>query len=236
MGFEADVELPEDFQGILPLFPLPNFVLFPFAMQPLHIFESRYRALLADALAGQRLIAMGRLSPGWQSDYEGAPPVEDHVCIGRIVSHAPQADGRSNILVLGLSRAVIQQELTTDLAYRQVEVELLHDQYHSDAAEQRAQLNRQLRDTFRRLLPSSPSAREQFEDLLSGDLPLGLLTDIVAFSLQLSLEFKQELLAQVDVAARARRLLETLVAELQQPTNPLQYRARLGFPPKFSDN
>ena len=63
----------ESFSGTARLFPLPNLVLFPHVMQPLHIFEPRYRSMLEDALASDGLIAMALLAPGWENDYEGRP-------------------------------------------------------------------------------------------------------------------------------------------------------------------
>ena len=61
----ADHPPLSDFAGTARLFPLPNLVLFPHVMQPLHIFEPRYRQMTADALAGDRLIAVVLLKPGW---------------------------------------------------------------------------------------------------------------------------------------------------------------------------
>ena len=55
----------ENFTGTVRLFPLPNLVLFPNVAQPLHVFEPRYRQLMADSLAADRLIAMALLQPGW---------------------------------------------------------------------------------------------------------------------------------------------------------------------------
>jgi len=60
---------------LLPIFPLPNVVLFPNVFLPLHIFEARYREMVADALKSDRLIGMVLLRPGWQRDYEGRPAV-----------------------------------------------------------------------------------------------------------------------------------------------------------------
>src|ERR1700749_756438 len=88
------------FSGVVRLFPLPNLVMFPHVMQPLHIFEPRYRELLADALAGDRLIAMTMLAPGWESDYEGRPPLLPVGCLTRVAMHQPQAEERSNVLLL----------------------------------------------------------------------------------------------------------------------------------------
>ena len=53
----------------IPIFPLPNVVLFPNVFLPLHIFEPRYRDMVTEALGGDRLIGMVLLKPGWQADY-----------------------------------------------------------------------------------------------------------------------------------------------------------------------
>ena len=86
-AFEEYKFTPAEFSGIVRLFPIPNLVMFPHVMQPLHVFEPRYRDLLEDALANDRLIAMAVLEPGWESDYEGQP---FHVGIDR---QAAQASG-----------------------------------------------------------------------------------------------------------------------------------------------
>ena len=62
--------------GSLPLFPLPGLVLFPGTVLPLHLFEPRYRTLIADCLAGpSQRIVIAQLKPGWRGDYEGRPPI-----------------------------------------------------------------------------------------------------------------------------------------------------------------
>src|SRR5262245_53587958 len=65
--FELPAEL-EHFSGRIPLFPLPNLVLFPHILQPLHIFEPRYRKMVADALTSERLLALALLKPGWERE------------------------------------------------------------------------------------------------------------------------------------------------------------------------
>ncbi len=74
---------------LLPLFPLPNVVLFPNVFLPLHIFEPRYREMVADALASDRLIGMVLLKPGWEHEYEGRPPVYPIGCSG-VITHVDQ--------------------------------------------------------------------------------------------------------------------------------------------------
>ena len=94
----------------LPLFPLPNVVLFPGVYLPLHIFEPRYRAMVVDALDGDRLIGMVLLRPGFEEDYEGRPPVFDVGCAGVITHHERLQDGRFNIVLQGTERFRIRDE------------------------------------------------------------------------------------------------------------------------------
>src|SRR5690606_41500295 len=89
---------------LLPLFPLPNVVLFPDALLPLHIFEPRYRTMVADALDSDRHIGMVLLRAGFERDYEGRPPIFDGGCRGVIVHWVRLDDGRYNILLRGLER------------------------------------------------------------------------------------------------------------------------------------
>ena len=89
----AELEFNADtFSGVARLFPLPNLVLYPHVMQPLHIFEERYREMLEDALAGDKLIAMAVLEPGWETDYESRPPIAKYACLGKVVAHHRHAE------------------------------------------------------------------------------------------------------------------------------------------------
>jgi hypothetical protein len=88
----------------IPIFPLPNVVLFPNVFLPLHIFEARYRTMVSEALAGDRIIGMVLLQPGYEADYDGRPPVFQVGCAGVITHADPLADGRFNIVLRGLER------------------------------------------------------------------------------------------------------------------------------------
>jgi Lon protease-like protein len=88
----------------IPIFPLPNVVLFPNVFLPLHIFEPRYRAMVTDALASDRIIGMVLLRPGFEADYAGRPPVYPIGCAGLITHSEPLADGRFNIVLRGLEK------------------------------------------------------------------------------------------------------------------------------------
>ncbi len=94
----------------IPIFPLPNVVLFPNVFLPLHIFEARSREMVADALAGDRIIGMTLLRPGYESNYEGRPPVYPVGCAGVITHSEPLSEGRYNIVLRGLEKFRITGE------------------------------------------------------------------------------------------------------------------------------
>ena len=216
---------PEEFSGRARLFPLPNLVVFPHVMQPLHIFEPRYRAMLEDSLAGDRLIGMALLEPGWEKDYEGRPPLRQVGCLCRVATHHRTEDGSYNVLMLGLRRMVIERELTCKTAFRVAEVRLCEDEYPDAAADERTELQRRLLEAFKQMLPRVPEAYEQLDQLLGSQISLGMLTDIVSYTLDLGLDFKEQLLLETGVDRRAELLLERFA------------RARNSmFPPEFSAN
>src|SRR4051812_11448112 len=108
----------------IPIFPLPNVVLFPNVFLPLHIFEPRYRAMVADALKGDRMIGMTLLRPGFEADYDGRPAVYETGCAGLITHSEPLADGRYDIVLRGLEKFRIVEE-DTSRPYRLARVEAL---------------------------------------------------------------------------------------------------------------
>src|SRR5688572_4815088 len=108
----------------IPIFPLPNAVLFPNVFMPLHVFEMRYRAMVADALAGDRIIGMVLLKPGFERDYEGRPPVYPIGCAGVITHSEALPDGRFNIVLRGIEKFRISSE-DASRPYRLAQVEPL---------------------------------------------------------------------------------------------------------------
>jgi Lon protease-like protein len=107
---------------LLPLFPLPNVVLFPNVFLPLHVFEPRYRSMVADALTTDRLIGVVLLKPGWEPDYQGRPAVYPIGCSGVITHVEHLTDGRYNIVLRGVERFRIVSE-DHSLSYRRAIVE-----------------------------------------------------------------------------------------------------------------
>ena len=221
---------PGDFSGKVRLFPLPNLVMFPHVLQPLHVFEPRYRELVEESLDGDRLIAMAVLAPGWESNYEGRPDLHPVACLGRIASHQRLEDGRFNLLLAGLKRVELVRELPAEKLFREADVDVLDDSYPASAAAKRPTLQRRLADAFRRKLSDANQLQKQLDELLSGEISLGMLTDVLAFTLKLKLEVKLALLRETEVDRRAEMLLSAIeaVASGENPAGK--------FPPDFSLN
>src|SRR5688572_10359904 len=113
----------------IPIFPLPNVVLFPNVFLPLHIFEPRYRQMVNDALAGERMIGMVLLQPGYEEDYERAPAIYQIGCAGLITHVERLSDGRFNIVLRGLERFRIigEENPTSTILYRRALIAPLAD-------------------------------------------------------------------------------------------------------------
>ena len=111
----------------IPIFPLPDLVFFPHTVLPLHIFEPRYRRMIAECLASDRRLAVVMLKPGWERDYEGSPPVHPVAGVGRIIQCERLDDGRYNILLRGDDRIRIEEELPSGKPYRVVRAVVLQD-------------------------------------------------------------------------------------------------------------
>jgi hypothetical protein len=103
----------------ISIFPLPGAILLPGMQLPLHIFEPRYRALVGDALARDRMIGMIQPKSGG-----GNPPLFEIGCLGRIGDVEALEDGRYNIVLEGLQRFKLVRELEVATAFRQIEAEL----------------------------------------------------------------------------------------------------------------
>ncbi len=221
------------FSGVAPLFPLPDFVLFPQVTQPLHIFEPRYRQMIADVLAGDRLVALGTLKPNWDQLYETkTAPVFTDVCLGRVMLDREMDDGKYIILFRGLCRARIRVEKLTATPYRQVELELRFDKYANTPEIDRSSRRAELLEALVATLPDVEKSRETTEAALR-DLPLGVLADLIASSLKIPTESLIKLLTESHVDLRTDLLLDILRA---QSRSQCERAASRKFPPDFSAN
>jgi Lon protease-like protein len=95
---------------VIPIFPLEVTMLFPGVSRPLYIFEPRYRAMVADALKGDRIIGMTTLKPGYEANYQGRPPISPIGCAGVITDVEELSGGRFNIVVRGLVKFRVTSE------------------------------------------------------------------------------------------------------------------------------
>lgn len=221
----------EGFNGTARLFPLPNLVFFPHVMQPLHIFEPRYRQMTADALASDRFITLVLPKPGWESNYGGVFPIHSIGAIGKIVSDQKLEDGRYNILLKGLSRIQVVEEIQHSKLYRKARVELL-----AEVPVPGPLIDRKWRQQLAKKVPlwfaDQTAVHEQFHKLLSSDLPLGPLCDILAFALPIDVEVKQTLLEELEVEERLAQLMHHMKGNDAQSKDSPDRK----FPPEFSEN
>lgn len=199
----------------LPLFPLPTTVLFPTVFLPLHIFEPRYRDMVADALAGDRMIGVVLLREGWQKDYEGRPAVYPIGCSGVITHVERLRDGRYNLVLRGLDRFRIAIE-DHSKRYRRATIETLPDARITD--DDRQELRR-LRGRLESLMAPTLE-RAGAESPMTSAMPDEDLVNALAQYLDLDPIEKQALLEADGIVARATALVELLDMRLLMARSP----------------
>ena len=193
----------------VPVFPLAGAVLFPRAHLPLHIFEPRYRAMVRDALAGDRLIGM--VQP---RDSKEPPALFETGCLGRIIGADELDDGRYNIVLEGLSRFRIAREAAVETLYRQVDAD---SGGFADGEEaeplglaQRAELEREARryaDVLGYSVEWDAVARLDDENLVNA------IAQVAPFDTG----SKQALLEAPDIAARCELLVQFMQFQRMVP-------------------
>jgi Lon protease-like protein len=176
----------------LPLFPLPNVVLFPGVALPLHVFEPRYRAMLADCLATHRCIAMALALEGGER-----PRLARVAGAGRVVHHQPLPDGRSNILLHGVARVAFE-ELPFVAPYRRARARVL-EEVDSPVQAVRTMLHA----AASAFLAEARRHRFEIDFELPPDASVSATADLCAHHLVLDTAARQRVLEELDVAARA---------------------------------
>ena len=192
----------------VPIFPLAGALLFPRSQLPLHIFEPRYRAMVRDALASDRLIAMVQPKDG-----EEPPTLFDIGCIGRISSCDELDDGRFNLVLEGLSRFRVAREASVGTPYRQVDADRSGFDEDNDAVlgiVQRAEVEREARtyaDSLGYLVDWDSVARLDDEMLVNGICQIA----------PLDVGSKQALLEARDLPLRADLLVQFMQFQRMAP-------------------
>lgn len=206
---DESLEIP----GEVPLFPLPEMVLLPGEPMPLHIFEDRYKAMTETALAGERMIVMGHLKPGWDKPRVTNEETYNVAGVGQIVMDERLHDGRFNLILLGLKRIRIKQ-ITQQKPYSKALVEVIEDRCSDTSSAVLASLEHDIIEAARQILKvrkndklSLPEGFPAFETIVPGALPLGTLCDFAAASIFLPPTEKQMILEEIDVIKRAQTLL-----------------------------
>lgn len=196
----------------LPLFPLPEGVLLPYELLPLHVFEPRYREMIADVLARGRPLAIAQLAPGWEEKYEERPAVEPVFGVGLVTRSESLPDGRYNILVKGVLRVRLVRELPPRRAYREVQVVELRDkQVDARSLDERAGSLRRMLFALCSTRPG-PAANALAQLAARASSP-GSLADIVAAALFTDYAVRRQALESLDPIVRLD-LAQTAVAEL----------------------
>lgn len=161
------------------LFPLPDTVLFPGTMLPLHVFEPRYRAMVADAMGGDRLVAIALLKPGYEAEYEGTPAIHDVVGIGQIVHVQRVRDGRYYLALQGLCRARITTELPTDKPWRIARTQHMPDVLPDEGEQALEDQLMVLRGCLVRLVARMPQRAQALTEILENLKSPALLADVL---------------------------------------------------------
>jgi Lon protease-like protein len=207
-------ELSEQELSAIPVFPLPNVVLFPGTTIALHIFEARYREMMNDCLReGRMAMAIAQLKPGWQSQYQGRPPLCEVAGAGRITAHVRRPDGRFDIELEGLSRVRLS-ELPAQHSYRRARADVLEEQMPA-AGLPALELSSLLSLASGIVELTKQSAQLAGVELLASedDTPARML-DRIAHQFVSDPAMRQALLETLDVPARLRQLTRYL-AELR---------------------
>jgi Lon protease-like protein len=197
----------------LPIFPLPDLTLFPRTLLPLHIFEPRYRAMVGDAVARDRRLAVAGLRPGYQADYHGRPAVFEVAGMGRIVQCERLATGRFNIVVQGEARVRLEREIPSDTLYRIAAAASL-----GETGEDRPGVPRlaaQVRRQCLRILEALGRPTGGLAATLEGIERAGELCDRVASAVVPDARVRQALLEELDVERRLEGLARSLGALLE---------------------
>ncbi|HEX4446871.1 MAG TPA: LON peptidase substrate-binding domain-containing protein [Polyangiaceae bacterium] len=195
----------------MPVFPLRGVVLFPGALLPLHVFEPRYRTMLADAMATHRCLALGYALDDAEHDVN-SPPIARIAGAGLVVHHAALPDGRSNIVIQGQARVTLD-ELPFVGPYRRARARLLGEIETPVSSMDRTGLVAAAA-TF-----AGSAGKRDFE--LPAGVPPGAAADLCAHHLIEDPEVRQHVLEELDIAARVRFVTATLAEQMGRgPRDP----------------
>jgi len=217
---ESDRNLREALRR-LPMFPLPNVVLFPHALLPLHIFEDRYQSLARDVLAGHHFLAITLLDSAEDASAasQDRAPVQRIAGVGEVVMAHELPDGRFNLVVRGRARVHIDDELDSDRPYRIVSATELPDFPPADPAEL-LDADQSLRALVGHLADAIPEGGELLRQVVLSQGTPSELVDVLAAALVVDPGLRQRLLEMRDVMKRIERVSGEVVAMTSRIASP----------------
>ena len=220
---DMEITLPDD----VPVMTLANVAFFPQALMPLHIFEPRYRRMLCDVLASNRLFAVAGLNPRQVDEPGKFEPPHRIATVGIVRACQKTDNGTANLLLQGLCRVEIASILT-DEPYRRIRIRALASRPGADS-DNNALLRRELARLLTLKLKLTATGASNTGDmaafLKTVDDPEAFV-DIAAFSLCEDPELKQTLLETLDV----RRRLELFSERIRGDIAALRLRRKLQGP------
>jgi Lon protease-like protein len=197
----------------LKVFPLHGVAVLPGTPTPLHVFEPRYRALVRDALAGDRIVAVPNVrSP--EGLRELHPPLRPIAGAGYIEHHVEHEDGRYDIVLRGIGRVRLGEELRTEDAYRTFRAEVAPDVLPAGGARQLQHGIESLRQLVLELsarLPPESGAPALAEAVAQIEDP-STAVDLVAAAAISEPDARQGVLEELDVAKRLERVVSEVAA------------------------
>jgi len=200
------IGVPAEWLERVAVFPLPRAVFFPGTSLPLHLFEPRYRQMMADCLEqGRMVMAVTQLRPGYEPQYHARPAIYELCGLGRIEHHEALPDGRFNLVLKGVCRVRLEEMPDAQLPYRQAHATLLEDR---DAGEVRREAVQALIATAAQVASMIRKRYPNFEMGISEDDPPSQIADTLADRLIGDPETRQTLLEELSVPERIARLTD----------------------------
>jgi len=223
----------DNFSGRTKLLALPNLLMFPHVMQPLHIVEQEHRNLLKEALADDKMIALSVLEPSRELSKQNEQRVFPFACLAKVVCFQKMQDDGYNVLLIGIQRVRLIESVPNSPPYPEAIVELCDDIYPKELATY-DEIQKRFREAFARFFSNPSGTDDLLGKLLDTEVPLGVRTDVLSYMLDLPLQKKKELLAEVNVHRRAEVLLKCLNAIAID--HSIGKSGTTPFPPLFSTN
>ena len=196
------------------LFPLPMVALFPHQGVPLHVFEPRYRKLAQDALSSDGVVALPQTRPHQGPGH--VPEVSRVFGVGIIAEHEQLHEGRYNIVVRGIARARLVQEIASDNLYREAEIEILDEDASGVTADDTSALSACLLELSRAATQDTQSVLRKLS--LLGNNP-GRLADLTA-AVMLNPGLHQSVMAELNVKKRLTWVTEQIALMLLSSKSP----------------